>query len=174
MRSLLKSRARQTESSPMQTDQAAAVTRNHKDRAGGAPPCNKNAVKHGLYAYQAMLNGKGLDERTSLFKAMCEKELELITALGGDPSPQQQAIIADSVKNMLYIASLDNYLMGLKSLVRKGKPQPVLTIRTQLSAHLRENLKTLGLKRVSKTLTVTDVLNGQDEAAATQNAEGLQ
>ena len=121
-----------------------------------------------------MLNGKGLDERTSLFKAMCEKELELITALGGDPSPQQQAIIADSVKNMLYIASLDNYLMGLKSLVRKGKPQPVLTIRTQLSAHLRENLKTLGLKRVSKTLTVTDVLNGQDEAAATQNAEGLQ
>ena len=105
---------------------------------------------------------------------MREKELELITALGGDPSPQQQAIIADSVKNMLYIASLDNYLMGLKSLVRKGKPHPVLTIRTQLSAHLRENLKTLGLKRVSKTLTVTDVLNGQDEAAATESAEGMQ
>jgi hypothetical protein len=78
----------------MQTDQAAAVTTNHKDRAGGAPPRNKNAVKHGLYAYQAMLNGKGRDERTSLFKAMREKELELITALGGDPSPQQQAIIA--------------------------------------------------------------------------------
>jgi hypothetical protein len=54
----------------------------------------------------------------------------LITALGGDPSPQQTAIIADSVKNMLYIASLDNYLMGLKSLVRRGKPHPVLTIRT--------------------------------------------
>jgi len=109
-----------------------------------------------------MLNGKGLDERTSLFKAMRDKELELITASGGDPSPQQQAI-ADSVKNMLYIASLDNYLMGLKSLVRKGKPHPVLAIRTQLSAHLRENFKTLGLRRVSKALTVTDVLNGQDE-----------
>ena len=75
---------------------------------------------------------------------------------------------------MLYIASLDNYLTGLKSLVRKGKPHPVLAIRTQLSAHLRENLKTLGLKRFSKALTVTDVLNGQDEAAATQNAEGMQ
>ena len=58
---------------------------------------------------------------------------------------------------MLYIASLDNYLMGLKNLVRKGKPHPVLVIRTQLSAHLRENLKTLGLRRVSKALTVTDV-----------------
>jgi hypothetical protein len=78
-------------------------------------------------------------------------------------APQEQAIIGDSVKNMLYIASLDNYLMGLKSLVRKGKPHPVLSIRTQLSAHLRENLKTLGLKRVSKTLTVQDLLNGHDD-----------
>jgi hypothetical protein len=142
--------------------------------AHGGPAGNKKALKHGLYAYQAMLNGKGLDERTSLFKAMREKEVELITALGGDPSPQQQAIIADSVKNMLYIASLDNYLMGLKSLVRKGKPHPVLAIRTQLSAHLRENLKTLGLRRVSKALTVTDVLNGNDEAPASQNAEAVQ
>ena len=95
---------------------------------------------------------------------MREKELELITALGGDPSPQQQAIIADSVKNMLYIVSLENYLMGLKSLVRKGKPHPVLAIRTQLSAHLRENLKTLGLKRVSKTLTLSDILNAPEES----------
>ena len=75
---------------------------------------------------------------------------------------------------MLYIASLDNYLMGMEKLVRKGKPHPVLAIRTQLSAHLRENLKTLGLGRVSKTLTVTDVLNSKDEAAASQSAEGMQ
>jgi hypothetical protein len=61
--------------------------------------------------YKAMIDGKGLDERTSLFKALREKEQELVSALAGDPSPQQQAIIGDSVKNMLYIASLDNYLM---------------------------------------------------------------
>ena len=91
-----------------------------------------------------MLNGKGLDERTSLFKAMREKELELITALGGDPSPQEQAIIADSVKNMLYIASLDNYLMGLKSLVRKGKPHPVLAIRTSYPPTCARISKPLG------------------------------
>ncbi|HYT54523.1 MAG TPA: hypothetical protein VEQ38_07405 [Verrucomicrobiae bacterium] len=110
-----------------------------------------------------MLDGDGLDQRSGLFRALREKEQEIITALGGDPSPQEQAIIADSVKNMLYIASLDNYLMGLKSLVRKGRPHPVLAIRTQLSAHLRENLKTLGLKRVSKTLTVHDLLNDSSE-----------
>ena len=130
--------------------------------APGGPPGNTKALKHGLYAYKAMLNGNGLDERTSLFKALREKEQELVMALGGDPSPQEQAIITDSVKNMLYIASLDNYLMGLKSLVRKGRPHPVLAIRAQLSAHLRENLKTLGLKRVAKTLSLTEILANDD------------
>lgn len=56
-----------------------------------------------------------------MFKPV-EKEQELVTALGGDPSPQEQTIIADSIKNMLYVASLDNYLMSLKSLVRKVTP----------------------------------------------------
>ena len=147
----------------MQTNSLTEVSTTPRDQAGGAPKGNKNAVKHNLYTYKAMLDGDGLDERSSLFKALRLKEQEISTALGGDPSPQEQAIITDSVKNMLYIASLDNYLMKLKSLIRKGRPHPVLSIRTQLSAHLRENLKTLGLKRVSKVLTVTDLLNDGSE-----------
>jgi hypothetical protein len=139
--------------------------------APGGPPGNKKALKHGLYTYKAMLNGDGLDERTSLFKALREKEQELVTALGGDPSPQEQAIIGDSVKNMLYIASLDNYLMGLKSLVRKGRPHPVLAIRTQLSAHLRENLKTLGLHRRVKNVSVTDLLADHHDETPTNGTE---
>jgi hypothetical protein len=132
-------------------------------RAPGGPPGNKKALKHGLHTYKAMLNGDGLDERTSLFKALREKEQELVSALGGDPSPQERAIIGDSVKNMLYVASIDNYLMSLKSLVRKGRRHPVLAIRTTLSAHLRENLKTLGLKRVAKTLSLHDILSKEDD-----------
>src|SRR5438045_1436962 len=92
------------------------------------PPGNQNRLTHGLYTYKAMLDSDGLDQRTSLFKALSKKEQELVTALGGDPSPQQQAIIADSVKNMLHVASLDNYLMQLKSLVRKGRPHPVISV----------------------------------------------
>ena len=147
----------------MNPESSDKTDRRRLNKSGGAPRGNKNAAKHGLYGYKAMLDGKGLDERTSLFKALREKEMELSIALGGDPSPQEQAIIGDCVKNILYIASLDNYLMGLKNLVRKGRPHPVLVIRTQLSAHLRENFKTLGLKRVSKTLTLTDLLHGHDE-----------
>ena len=144
-------------------------SKSRQGQGGGAPRGNKNNLVHGLYSYRAMLNGNGLDERTSLFKALREKEQELVTALGGDPSPQEQAIIGDSVKNMLYIASLDNYLMGLKSLVRKGRPHPVLAIRTTLSAHLRENLKTLGLKRVAKSLSLHEILAKDDEPPANDN-----
>ena len=150
----------------METESTTEVSK----RGGGAPKGNRNAVKHNLYGYKAMLDGNGIDERTSLFKALREKEKELVTALGGDPSPQEQAIIGDSVKNMLYIASLDNYLMGLKSLIRKARPHPVLAIRTQLSAHLRENLKTLGLKRIAKPLPIIDQLQG-DEQPATGNGD---
>jgi hypothetical protein len=111
-----------------------------------------------------MLDGKGLDQRSSLFKALREKEQELVSALGGDPSPQERAIIADSVKNALYVASLDNYLMGLKSLVRKGRPHPVLDIRTKLAAHLRENLKALGLQRRMKRVGLMDLLSSEQES----------
>jgi len=131
----------------------------------GAPVGSRNALKHGLYAYRAMLNSDHLDERSSLFRALREKELELSAALGGDPSPQEKVIIADSIKNMLYIASLDNYLMNLKSIVRRGKPHPLIATRTQLAAHLRDNLKTLGLKRASRQSSLSDLLeqNGNSD-----------
>lgn len=154
-------------------DSVEPATKNGKrggNHGGGAPPRNHNAIKHGLHAYKAMLDGNGLDEHTSLFKALREKEAKLATALGGDPSPQEQALIGDCIKNMLYIASLDNYLMGLKSLGRKGQPHPVLAIRTRLSAHLRENLKTLGLKRVSK-LSVQAMLNDKNDGTEAESVQ---
>ncbi len=121
-------------------------------RGRSGPPANKNAMRHGLYSLKAMLNGDGLDRRTSLYHALRDKEQELVTALGGDPSPQERAIIGDTVKTMLYTGSLDAYLTQLKSLVRKGRVQPVVGERTRLAGHLRENLKTLGLKRVAKEI----------------------
>src|SRR5947207_10999483 len=118
-----------------------------RNKARGGQPGNKNGSTHGLYVYRAMLNGDGLDQRTSLYRALREKEQELILSLGGDPSPQERTIIADTIKHMLYAATLDHYLLGLKSLVRKGRVHGVLTERTRIGAHVRENLRTLGLKR---------------------------
>lgn len=135
-------------------------------RGTSGPPGNENARKHGLYSLKRMLSGDGLDRRTSLYRALADKEQELVTALGGDPSPQERAIIADTVKTLLYIGSLDAYLTRLKSLVRKGRVHAVLGERRQLAAHMRENLKTLGLKRVAKTLTLAEILNEPEEPGA--------
>jgi hypothetical protein len=149
------------------------------------PPHNKNSVRHGLYVYRALLQGDGLDQRTSLYKALREKEQDLIMALGGDPSPQERALIGDTVKTMLFVGSVDHYLSGLKSLVRKGRVNPVLPERVRLAAHLRENLKTLGLKRVAREITMDQMIqhalkeqdgnnNGQDDFKRTNGVgEGL-
>src|SRR5438128_7012358 len=134
-------------------------------RTVGGQKGNRNGVVHGLYSCRAMLNGGRLDERSSLFRALREKEQELTQALGDDVSPQQAAIINDTVKTMLYLGSLDRYLSGLKSLVRRGKVHAVLGERTRLAAHLRENLRTLGLQRRVKTPSLADLFpaEGPDE-----------
>ena len=142
----------------------------------GGEPWNKgagraNAHKDGLNTFKRLLEGPKVDRRTSLYRALHDKEQELARALGGDPSPQEQAIIADVVKTMLYIGTLDEYLMNVEGgIVKGGKVLPVVDTRTQLAGHLRRALETLGLKRVSKTLSVTDLLNGHDQTAANDNA----
>jgi hypothetical protein len=111
-----------------------------------------------------MLNGDGLDKRTSLYRELIEKEQELVIALGGDPSPPERTIVTDTIKELLSAAFLDHYLLSLKSLVHKGRVHGVLAERTRIGTHIRENLKTLGLKRVAKTLTLQQLLeqeNGQ-------------
>ena len=124
----------------------------------GPPACNTNGVTHGYYSLKARLSGADLDKRTAAYKALAEREQELILALGGDVSPQERIIIADTVKHLLFAASLDRYLMQLKSLVRKGKIHGVVSERTKIGAHIRENLKTLGLKRVSKEISLSDYI----------------
>lgn len=110
-----------------------------------------------------------MDGRSAISKWLRAREQDYIAALGGDPSPQEKVIIGDTVKTMLYVATVDHYLMGLKSLVRKGRVHGVLIERLRLAAHLRENLKTIGLKRIQKTLTLAELLaqgddgEGQDE-----------
>ena len=130
---------------------------------GGAPFGSRNAWKHGLRYYKRLLSGDGLKKSTAIYHALAQKEAELIAALGGDPSPMERAIIGDTIKHMLFAGSIDHYLLSLKSLVRKGRLHAVVGERTRIGAHIRENLKTLGLKRVTKTLTLQELLEQDDE-----------
>ena len=133
----------------------------------GPPKGSRNHLVHGLYMYREMMNGGNLDRRSGLYHALREKEQELIEALGGDPSPQERAIISDTVTHLLFRGSLDRYLLGLKSLVRKGRVHVVVAERTTIGAHIRENLKTLGLKRVTRQRTLEEILSEPEESDET-------
>jgi hypothetical protein len=75
-------------------------------------------------------------------------------------------IIEDIVWTDFYTTNYDVYLSSLKSVVRKGRPHPIVDARTRLAAHRRENLKTLGLKRVAKTLSLNEILAKDDQPQA--------
>jgi hypothetical protein len=135
-----------------------------------APKGNTLAVKHSLHVYRRMLSGGRLDGRTSLHKVLREKEQELVLALGGDPSPQERLIIADAVKTMLYVGTLDEYIMALDGgIVRGGQVVPVIETRTALAAHLRRDLEALGLERRQKVQTLQEILSADH---ANENGNG--
>jgi hypothetical protein len=59
-----------------------------KARGPGAPKGNNNALKGG--AFSGLTN---LDQRCKLARSMRDAEHRFRTALGGDPSPQEQTIV---------------------------------------------------------------------------------
>ena len=127
---------------------------------------NTVALKHGLNAYRRMLEGAKIDARTSLHRVLREKEQELITALGGDPSPQEKIIITDTVKTLLFIGTVDEYLMSLDGgIIKGGKVVPVVESRTSLASHLRRNLEALGLQRRVRTQSLQEILAEQSQQA---------
>jgi hypothetical protein len=67
-----------------------------KPGRSGPPAGNTNGTRHGYHSLKAKLNGTDLDKRTAAYKALAEREQELIVALGGDVSPQERIIIADT------------------------------------------------------------------------------
>jgi hypothetical protein len=143
----------------------------------GGPPGNMKAAKHGVNSlYKARRLGR-IDKRTSFGQAFERRKREYVSHLGGDQlSAMELALIEDTVWNDFYVTAYDVYLSGLKSVIRKGRPHPIIDARNRAAAHRRENLKLLGLKRVSKTLTLTEILANDDDKPAGGNgaADGEQ
>jgi hypothetical protein len=140
--------------------------------APGGPVGNTKAVKHGVYSLTAARRGGKIDKRTSFGRAFEARKKEYVAHLGGDQlSAMELAIVEDTVWTDFYTAAYDAYPSSLKSVIRKGRPHPIIDARTKLATHRRENLKTLGLKRVAKTLTLTDILAKEDDTPANGTGE---
>ena len=132
-------------------------------RVRGGPPGNRKALKHGYYSLVKLVKSRGgaLDKRTILGKMVIETARQLEADLGGDLSTAQKMLVQDVAIDTLLLQALQVRLDGAP--IRKGKIHPVYTLRFQLVAQRRETLKLLGLKRVSKQITISDLLNGDTE-----------
>jgi len=131
--------------------------------AYGGPVGNQKAVKHGVRGLQAARKLGKIDKRTAFGQAFEKRKREYIAHLGGDVSTMEMAIIEDSIWTDFYITNYDAYLASLKSVIRKGRPHPIIDARTRLAAHRRDNLKLLGLKRKAKVVSLEEILNGDDD-----------
>ena len=120
--------------------------------ARSGPPGNLNAVAHGGYALKGRLNGTRLDRRSALFRAFMARVKEYVSSMGGEASPQQLSLIHDIVKSEFYAEEKEAYLDRLKSRIRKGREHPLMEARRKDRAHIRENLKLIGLRRLPRDL----------------------
>jgi hypothetical protein len=66
----------------------------------------------------------------------------------------QKMLIQDVAIDTLLLQALQARLDVAS--IRKGKIHPVYTLRAQLVAQRRETLRLLGLKRISRTLTLQE------------------
>src|SRR5690242_14801000 len=121
-------------------------------RGKSGPPGNLNGFRHGMTALDRRLKAERLDRRSFVYKWVKARADDYASALGGDPSPQEKTIIWDAAMSEFYESQIDGHL-SRKKLIRKGHVDPTLTERTRLAAHIRENLKVLGINRRPKPVS---------------------
>jgi hypothetical protein len=143
----------------------------YTNRGGhGGPVGNQNGLKHGYYALTRLMKRRGaLDERTALGKMVQETARQLEADLGGDLSTAQRMLVEDVAVDTLLIHGL-NARLGVAA-VHKGRINPIYTLRSQLISQRREHLKLLGLKRVAKTLSLTEILANEPDSSSNGKAE---
>jgi len=117
-----------------------------------APRATRPYSRHGLNALKVRVKVRGLnaiDRRTNEARGLLRRRGGLIASLGGEAnvSVQQLAVIDIIIRTMLYVDSLDAWLMGQPSLVnaRRRTVLPVLLQRQQMADSLVRHLQTLGL-----------------------------
>ena len=105
----------------------------------GGQPGNKNSVRHGAFI-------RRYDGRTVQGRLQREIEAALVTALGGDPSPQQILILQRCSVKALRCAIAEKEILRSNGDVSENLETHYL----RWARELREDLKTLGLERRAK------------------------
>lgn len=109
-----------------------------KTGKAGARYGNKLAWKHGAYVEK-------WDSRTREARAVKEIQARLVSALGGDPSPQEILLIQRAAVKALRCALLEAAMFGNGQLAERTEQHYIRWAR-----ELRSDLQALGLSRKQK------------------------
>lgn len=120
---------------------------------------NVNSMVSGVYAD---LSRRNVDQRSKLAKILRGIEGELVSAIGGDPSPQQKILIDRAVYKIARCTMFEAaHLTGQG----EGADEHYLA----WSNSLRLDLQALGLKRVPKAVqSLAEYLEQEDKHEETQ------
>lgn len=121
---------------------SATATTALPKRTRGAQPRNANALRHGLHS-------RRLEQNDSAAALVREWQDDVRAALGGELTPQQDALLEVASRTWLMLTSVDAWLLEQPTLVNERRREllPVVRERSSLVRNLRELLGDLGLKR---------------------------
>ena len=117
---------------------------------------NTNALKHGAYRQLTCL-----DARTREARYLAGLEATLVSALGGDPSPQQILLI-----RRVCVKALRCSLLEQEIIVKNGRfPRTVGEDYLRWSRDLRLDLQALGIeKRMKRVVDLQDYISDRSES----------
>ena len=127
--------------------------------------------KTGLYTLRRELidlGSRAIDGRSSVGVALRRWKADLIRDLGGKDSisTQEETLIELAARSKIMLDSVDNWILGQPTLInsRKKTMLSVVQQRQTIADGLTRTLKELGLKRVTKNLTLAELLDQEDES----------
>ena len=113
-------------------------------------------IRHGLW-----IAPKRIDGRLRISKAMAEARGSLITALGGDVSPQEEILIDRSVFLLYKVMTFESQMLKNDTTMPSVHEHYLGWVNT-----LRKILETLGLKRIPKELDLEKLLDEETDKPA--------
>ncbi len=124
-------------------------------KTGGTKQGNTNALRHGAYRQLSLL-----DQRTREARILSRLEGMLVSALGGDPSPQQILLIKRACVKAFRCSLLEREII-----VNNGQVAPrIEEDYLKWSRELRLDLQAIGLeKRIKRVIDLKDYISHGSE-----------
>src|SRR5215510_10643108 len=101
----------------------------HVSNAVESPETSRGNTKHGVSAMEALRQAGKIDKRTTPFRAIKKAEQEIMAK---HLESRKRWHVANVARLQYYCQRIDEHLLGLKRIIRKGRVNPAVDLRLRL------------------------------------------